>query len=296
MLFISSVKPSLRLLLGLTVFSGILLTHTLYPTAALSQIPPVAEMTRPLAVELPDDVAQKLLRQVANDQQVSVRRLKVAEIKSDFLDGCLDIYPINPSGKPTGCRLKIASRPGYRAITTNDRQTWVYHLYDDARKIAYNPTASRSRNPVRVSYELLEREPGSLRADVIFQSRLSSDLTGQTTTIQLTSDGKVTRLITAPNIRSIPQVIKTLSPQQVRQFQQFLNRQRFPNLNGLSYLTSAALAGDLTTTYQTQDTVVQIINLKKDNDREKDKLPIALRQIFNTWERLIKSDSPVLMN
>jgi hypothetical protein len=296
MLFLSSVKQSLSfkqslsLLLGLTVFSGVLLAHTLHPAAALSQTPPVAETTIPPAVKLPDVVAQKLLRQVAKDQQVPVRRLKVAEVKSDFLDGCLDIYPVNPSGNPTGCRLKIASLPGYRAIITDDRQTWVYHLYDDARKIAYNPTASRSRNPVRVSYELFGGEPGSLEADVIFQSSLSGDLTGRTATIKLTRDGKITRFITAPNIRSVPQVIKTLSPEQVEQFQRFLNRQRFPNLNGLSYLTSAALADYPTTTYQTQDTVVQLIDL------EKDKLPIALRQIFNTWERLIKSDSPVLMN
>jgi hypothetical protein len=163
-------------------------------------------------------------------------------------------------------------------------------LYDDARRIAYNPTASRSRTPVRVSYELFGGEPGSLEADVIFQSSLSGDLTGRMTTIKLTHDGKITRLITAPNIRSIPQVIKTLSPRQIEQFQQFLNRQRFPNLNGLSYLTSAALADYPTTTYQTQDIVVQLIDL------EKDKLPIALRQISNTWERLIKPDSPVLMN
>jgi hypothetical protein len=56
---------------------------------------------------------------------------------------------------------------------------------------------------------------------------------------------------------------------------------QFPNLNGLTYLTSAALADYPTTTYQSQSTAIQFIDL------EKQSLPKSLRQSIASWESLI---------
>jgi virulence-associated protein VapD len=96
-------------------------------------------------------------------------------------------------------------------------------------------------------------------------------------------------------IRSIRQavkkqlVIKTLSidspqerlRQRLNAFKKVLENRQFPNLNGLTYLTNAALADYPTTTYQSQSAATQFIDL------EKPSLPKSLRESISSWESLI---------
>jgi hypothetical protein len=56
---------------------------------------------------------------------------------------------------------------------------------------------------------------------------------------------------------------------------------QFPNLNGLRYLTSAALADHPTTTYQSQAAATQFIDL------EKQSLPKSLRETILGWDYLV---------
>ncbi len=225
---------------------------------------------------LPQKVAQKLIQQVARDTYTSPTKLKIAAIKPANFDGCLGI------DRPQQNCPKILI-PGFQAIVTTPTQSWVYHLSENATKIAQNDTASGAKTSVRLSFDLFGgNEIPPLASDVIFRSSVSGGLTGSTTTITLTNDGKITEFTTAPNIRSRPVVRKTLTPQQLTAFQQILQNRRFRNFNGLSYLTDAALADYPTTTYQSPDTVMQFIDLEKAN------FPRSLRQVINTWDRLIQ--------
>jgi hypothetical protein len=219
---------------------------------------------------LPTDINQRLLQTVARQVRVPVSRLRVAAVRSATWDGCLGIF------RPGQACTKIAI-PGWQTVVTNGDRSWVYHLDQSANRIAQNPTASGSR--VVPSF-IPEQNYPDIEEKVIFQSIVSGDLTGRTTRLTLTQDGAITQFITAPNIRSRPVVIKRLSPQQVEQFQQVLQRQRFPNLNHLRYLTSAALADYPTTTLQGMGTTVQYIDLESKN------LPRALQAVVQTWERL----------
>lgn len=225
---------------------------------------------------LPEEVGRKLIEQVSKDTRITKSQLKITEIKPADFDGCLGIF------RPNQLCTKILIQ-GWQAIITGPNSTFVYHLSQDASRIAQNDTASGAKIAVRVSFELfggIENIP-KLEPDVILKSTVSGDFTGRTTTVTLTSDGNITQFTIAPNIRSRPVVVKTLTPQQVEQFKKVLENRRFPNFNGLSYLTSAAVADFPTTTYQSQDTVTHYISL------EQNSMPRSLQQVINAWEKII---------
>ncbi|MBW4419214.1 MAG: hypothetical protein KME13_08285 [Myxacorys californica WJT36-NPBG1] len=223
-------------------------------------------------VVLPSAVRQRLIRRVAREIRIPASRLRIAEVKSAVWDGCLGIF------KPGQACTRIALQ-GWQAILTGGDRSWVYHLDQSGSRIAQNPTASGSRGGLVPSFIPEQNIIPTLEPNVIFQSTISGDLSGKVTQTSLTADGVITRLVTAPNIRSRPVVLKRLTEQQVQQFQQVLQNQRFSNLNALRYLSSAAFADYPTTTLQAMGSTVQYIDLEKDN------LPEALRQVIQSWEK-----------
>lgn len=223
-------------------------------------------------VSLPSIVSRRLLRQVAKDVRVPVARLRIAEVKSAVWDGCLGIFT---PGR--GCTRNVVQ--GWQVIVVGNNRSWVYHLAQDENRMAQNPTASGSRGGLVPSFIPEENKP-QIEPNVIFRSIVSGDLTGKVTQITLTADGAITQSITAPNIRSRPVVIKRLSQQQIEQFEQVLQAQRFLNLKGLSYLTEAALADYPTTTLQGAGSLTQYVDL------ETAYLPKALRQVIQVWTEL----------
>jgi hypothetical protein len=227
---------------------------------------------------LPIAVAQKLVQQIAKENRVSVASLRVTEIKPQVFGGCMGLvnYP------QTAC-TKIGL-PGWQAIVSGASRSWVYHLTQDGSRIVKNPTASGANSTVRTSFEYLGGNPPALEAGIIFRSTVSGSLTGETRTVTLTEDGKLTRWITGPTIRSVPVVLKTLSPKELARFKRTLDRQRYANLNGITYLTAAAVADYPTTQFEAQGGSVQYLSLVQDQ------LPRSLQQIIRQWEALIPSE------
>lgn len=238
--------------------------------------PPTVLTTIPVRPTLPPVVMRSLLQQVSKETRTPINQLKVTESNPVTFDGCMGIY------RPNQACTKIAIS-GWKSIVTGPRQTWVYHLNSNASKIIRNTTASGAGRKIRVSFELFGGNVADVNPNVVFQSSLSGDLTGRTTIVQLTTDRKLTRFMFGPTIKTAPVVLKTLTPEQFNAFKQRVERNQFPNLNGLSYLTSAALADYPTTTYQMQWGTTQFIDL------EKKQLPRSLQMIIQDWERLIKS-------
>ena len=162
----------------------------------------------------------------------------------------------------------------------NDNRTYVYHLSQNADRIAQNETASGATRKINVSFGTFG-EIAPLAATEIFRSSISGDFTGRMTSIVLTQDGKLTRYQSSPTAKFAPVVIKTLSLDRLNAFKKNLANRQFPNLNGLTYLTSAALADYPTTTYQSQSAATQFIDL------EKQSLPKSLREAIASWESLV---------
>ncbi|MCU0552660.1 MAG: hypothetical protein MUC48_25300 [Leptolyngbya sp. Prado105] len=226
----------------------------------------------PTEVKLPKEVTQRLLQSVARQVRVPMRRLKVAEVKPATWNGCFGIY------RP-GQACTMIAISGWQAIVTNGDRAWVYHFDQDAKQIVQNSTASNARF---VPTFIPEENKQVLDQTVVFQSVVSGDLAGKVTQFTLTQDGTVTKFQRSPTMRFRPVVVKRLTSQQVEQFQQLLQTQRFPNLDGLSYITNAALADYPTTTFQGMGVMSQYVDL------EVKKLPRAFQTVIRAWEELIR--------
>jgi hypothetical protein len=230
---------------------------------------------------LPQPVASKLIQQVARETNTPAGKLRITEVRPKTYDGCLGIY------RPNQACTKIAIS-GWQAIVTspvgeayrNDNRTYVYHLSQNADRIVQNQTASGAKRKINVSFGIFGKI-SPLAANEIFSSSTSGDLTGKIMRIVLTQDGKITRYQSSPLAEVGPVVIKTLSVARLNAFKKTLSTQQFPNLNGLSYLTSAAVADYPTTTYQSQSVATQFIDL------EKQSLPKSLRESITSWDSLV---------
>jgi hypothetical protein len=234
----------------------------------------ILRLENPNRAVLPQPIARKLIQKVARDNKTISSTLRITEVKAQEFGGCLDIY----EGPNQICTANVIS--GWKAIVTSPNQSFVYHLNTDASRIVQNTTASGAKRSIRVSFESFgEVEP--IDNKIVFQSSSSGDLTGRMFRTVLTEDGKLTRYQSSPTARIAPILIKTLSRDQVNAFKKGLETQRFPNFNGLSYLTSAALADYPTTTYQGLYSSVQFIDLEKRD------LPKSLKQVIINWEALI---------
>ncbi len=224
---------------------------------------------------LPQPVASKLIQQVTKDTNIQAGKLRITEVKAKTYDGCLGIY------RPNQACTKIAIQ-GWQSIITSPDRTYIYHLSQNADRIAQNTTASGAKRKINVSFETFGTI-APLAATEIFSSSISGDLTGRMTKIVLTQDGKITRYQSSPTARFSPVLIKTLSIDQLNAFKKTLADRQFSNFNGLTYLTSAALADYPTTTYQSQGAATQFIDL------EKQSLPKSLQQSIASWESLVAS-------
>lgn len=224
---------------------------------------------------LPPIVSQRLISAVAKEVRVPAARLQIAHVKSAVWDGCLGIFT---PGR--GC-TKIALQ-GWQVVIASSNRSWVYHLDQDGSRIVQNPTASGSWGSLVPAF-IPQPKPApksDIEPAIVFRSTIGGDFVGKVTQTTLTTDGTITQLITAPNIRSRPVVIKQLSQQQVEQFQQVLQTQRFLNLNGLRYFSKPVMTDYPTTTLQGMGSITQYVDLETKH------LPKALRQVIQTWEKL----------
>jgi hypothetical protein len=275
MFSLKKINPALG---ALIVFNAIALPLTLGvtipTTSAQAQAPGFAD---PMP-SIPAATEAKLLKAVAKQLRVPVKQLKVERANLASFSGCLGIY------KPGQVCTAIAIS-GWKAVLSRTRPgatptNLVYNLDQTASRIALNTTASGGTispafeqfgGPITPSFE----------PNLVFRSYSTGTMSGQTIYNSLTTDGKVTRLVTAPNIRSRPVLVRQLTPTQLKQFQQSLETNRLPNLDGYSYLTSASFADAPTITFDGR-VVVQY------TEQDLKQTPVALRRIAQDWNKLIK--------
>jgi hypothetical protein len=223
----------------------------------------------------PPAIASKLIQQVARETNTLPAKLRVTSVKAQVFNGCLGIH------RPNQPCTRIAIK-GWQSILIGPNQTFVYHLNQTATRIVQNNNASGASRKIRVSFKTFgEISPAA--ANEVFRSSTSGDFTGKMTSTVLMEDGKITLYQSSPTAKFAPVVIRTLMPKQVSDFKKLLENRQFPNLNGLSYLTNAALADYPTTTYQSQSATTQFIDLEKKN------LPRSLQTIIANWELLSRS-------
>jgi hypothetical protein len=239
----------------------------------------VVKLEDPDKARLPVTIAQKLVQRVARENRIAVSQLRVTEVRSRVFDGCLGIY------RPKQVCTKIGI-PGWQTIVRGPQQNWVYHLNNSAARIERNTTATSLGGTLRIAFVGSGEELSQLDSAIVFRQTVSGGFAPIMTQTVLTADGKVTVYSTSPLSKMAPKVIKTLSPDQVAAFKRTLENQRYPNLNGLNYLTVAAVADVPGTTFEAPSGMVQYIGL------DQPQLPRSLRQVIRVWQDLIKVNNP----
>lgn len=232
--------------------------------------------------EFSAEASRLLLETVSQQVDQPLANLQVLEVQPATWNGCLGVFEPDQA-----CTMIAIS--GFRTIISDGQTRWIYHLSEDASQIAQNTTASGAQSPLQVMFVPIEVEPPAelaLDPQIVFQSQISGDLTGAVNRTVLTADGKLYREQSQLREGGLSEptrtVIKTLSPDEVEAFQNLLNQQRFPNFDGIRYLTEAALADYPMTQFQTPAAEVSYIDL------EIESLPTNLREIITAWEQILQ--------
>ncbi len=248
-------------------------------TGQLLRLEPLAGTPEFGSGNLSAETSQRLLKAVSEQVNQPLTKLQILEVQPATWNGCLGIFEPDQA-----CTQQAIS--GFRTIIGDGQTTWVYHLNENATQIAQNTTASGAQGEVKTTFVPLNPESASepdLDPQIVFQSKVSGGLVAFVQTTTLSADGTLySEQSQWRNGSNQPTrtVIRQLSPAEMETFQNLLQKQRFPNLNHMRYLTQAALADYPMTQLQAPGIDVEYIDLEVEN------LPPDLRSIIADWQAL----------
>ncbi|MGB3310071.1 MAG: hypothetical protein WA939_07385 [Nodosilinea sp.] len=219
---------------------------------------------------LTPEVRDTILQTVAADVDRPVADLRVAAAEPATWDGCMGIYVPDQ-----GCTMIAIS--GLRVVVTDGDRSWVYHTREDGQQAVQNPTASGSQNGLIPDFiPRVEGQPNETPEAYVFRSVVSGGRAGSQQVTTLLIDG---RLLQTEGSTLIAQ--SQLTPEQLAEFQQVLEDQRFPNLNRMRYITDAAFADYPTVQLSSQQSQTEYIDLAIDD------APPALQAVVEAWDTLV---------
>jgi hypothetical protein len=221
---------------------------------------------------LPPSISRPLLQAASEESGVPVAELGVAEADPQMWGGCLGLPP-----EPNAVCTTIGI-PGWRAVVRDGDRSWIYHTNADGSEVRQNAIASSSAESVNLGFIPMVN-PLELGDETVFQVSLSGGIAGRTEQFLLEADGRVLRLSTAPDSPS-PTVIRQLSPQQIQQFTETLQQERFDRFNGIAYLPPEGAADYITVTFESR------MGKTEYADMVQDKLPSELQQIVRAWNAI----------
>jgi hypothetical protein len=187
-------------------------------------------------------------------------------------DGCMGL---NNGG---GCTRGAVH--GWRVNVSLDKDLLVYHTDNDST-VKLNEAASQIGNvktlkPVPIPANEL---PPPLDRNVVFREITSGGITGRTFETVLLNDGRLIRTRVG-DANDSERNVRRLSRQQVRQFQQLLERQGSAQFKNLNYQSKTACCDIPTRTLTSRDGTVRY------NLGSIDGLPANLQAVVEAWNRL----------
>lgn len=227
---------------------------------------------------VPGSLAKAVLRNAAQVSRLPIYTLRIIQAEKQTWDGCLGI------SKPGVACTKIGI-PGWKITVTDGKQLWVYHT-DNGSKIVLNESASHLGDAdIPKATKIPQSElPPPLKEGAVFRAIASGGITGRTYQTTLMNDGQVIRVAVTPNnAEAQPIVVRQLSPQEIQQFQQLLERQKFSSFNQLSYPAANGAADYITITLANSDTTTKYADIVQSN------LPSALQEVIQAWNRISQS-------
>ena len=228
-----------------------------------------------LPAKLPESLKNAVFQAASRRLNVPISQLNIVQAKPQtWNNGCLDIF-----NSDEVCSAALV--PGWRVVVGAVDQTLVYHtnasgsvlrLNEKASEIADNDTLT----PVSIPASEL---PPPLNANVIFRQISSGGLFPRTYETVLLSDGRLIRYQIGDANDSQRQVWR-ISPQQVRQFQQLLEKKKLREFRNLSYPAANGSADYITYTITTNEGTVRY------NDVSQNNLPKNLRTVIKAWNQI----------
>ena len=228
---------------------------------------------------LPKSIENAVLSDVRNRVRTRVSAENIVESQPvTWRNGCLGIVNAR---RRRYCFYRLVD--GYRVSVKVGSELFVYHT-DNRSRVILNQAASRIDEnqatvlPVRIPRREL---PSPLTRGIVFRQISSGGFAGQTFETVLLEDGRVMRYRMG-DMNDSSRSIRRVSPQQVRNFETLLQRQR-DEFRNMSYPPAGGAADFINYTLTSRDGTVQF------NDSSRDNLPQDLLNIVESWNRIVRS-------
>ncbi|HEY9635555.1 MAG TPA: hypothetical protein V6D14_19285 [Coleofasciculaceae cyanobacterium] len=211
--------------------------------------------------------AEAIKKDAAKFSASSNLRIIAVERRDDWNGSC--------EGVPN-CTRPIA--PGWQATVSNGRDSYVYRVKEDGSQFELQGHNGNNQTlkPVPIPANEL---PPPLDRNVVFREISSGGFTARIFETVLLNDGRLIRTRVG-DANDSERNIRRLSRQQVRQFQQLLERQRFAQFKNLNYASKTGCCDIPAHTLTSRDGTVRY------NQIPLDSLPANLRAVVEAWNQI----------
>ncbi|MGI8499665.1 MAG: hypothetical protein ACR2LR_00785 [Hassallia sp.] len=221
--------------------------------------------------KLPELLKNAVLQAASRRLNLPISQLNIVQAKQrTWNNGCLNL-----PRPDEGCTRAIVN--GWKIVVGAVDQTLVYHTNVSGSALRLNEKkseiADKGITPVTIPISEL---PPALNNNVIFRQISSGGLFARTYETVLLNDGRIIRYKKGDANHLEPQVWQ-VSPQQLKEFQKLLEKQKLSELRNLSYPAVEGSADYITYTITTSDGTIQY------NDVSRNNLPKNLQTVVEAW-------------
>ncbi|MEC4819549.1 MAG: hypothetical protein SAK29_40710 [Scytonema sp. PMC 1069.18] len=222
---------------------------------------------------LPERVSNAVLQAASQFTGMRTSQLRIVDYDQITTDGCLSLP------RPNEACTRIALR-AWKVTVAADKQRLVFHAHPNGQQVRLNERASaiapnNTIQPVPIRRSEL---PPPLDRGMLFRQITSGGITGRTYETVLMDNGLLIR-VRIGDANDSERSVRRIPLEQVRMFQQLLNRQG-DEFNNVSYPARRGAADYITYTLTSRNGTVQY------NDMSQNNLPEDLGLVVNTWNRI----------
>ncbi|MBD2608909.1 hypothetical protein H6G81_31425 [Scytonema hofmannii FACHB-248] len=221
--------------------------------------------------KLPFFVKHAVFQAASRRLNLPISQLNIVQVKQrTWNNGCLNL-----PGADEGCTQAIVN--GWKVVVGAVDHTLVYHTNASGSALRLNEKKSEIADngitPITIPTSEL---PPALNSNVIFRQISSGGFLGRTDETVLLNDGRIIRYEKG-NANDLKAQVWQISPQQLKEFQLFLEKQKLSEFENLSYPAVKGSADYITYTITTSDGTIQY------NDVSRNNLPKDLQTVVKAW-------------
>lgn len=228
------------------------------------------------AAELPRSVKQAVTQLAARETGIERSDLRIVKHREIEVNGCLNLP------KPAEVCLEIAES-GWQVTVAAGKDQRVYHSNGTGSEVRFNRAASQIANDAPVQpTAVLPENTVPLPQGAVFRALTTGGIAGRTFQVTLFSDGRLVQesLTRADGKGAPPAQTRQISPRQIEQFQQLLEKERFAQFDRLDYGGLIGSADVLVITLFSAGGRVRYA------DSMQSRLPAELQRVIQGWQRV----------